>query len=187
MSPGLCSAINPDDDRKVREGFHFGPLLCGQKKEFAADCSAWRPREGALAEEMDVQVGDTFAAVTAVVDDEAVAGVGDAEFLCEGCSGEQEMAEGGLIGGGGFADARDEFFWNDEYVHRCLRGDVVDGDAEIIFVRELRGDLAVNDFLKKSFHGVTGEMRPSSDPRIPDYLQEETEGTESLKVGAGED
>ena len=97
-----------------------------------------------------MQVGDAFAAVATVVDHEPVAGLGDAEFFCERSGGEEEVAKGGLVGSRGFADARDELLRDDEYVHRCLRMDVVNGDTEIVLVRELGGNLAVDNFLEES-------------------------------------
>ena len=63
------------------------------------------------------------------------------------------LAEHGLVGGGGFADAGDELLRDDEHVHRGLGINVVDGDAEIVLMREQGRDFAVNDFLEKSFHG----------------------------------
>ena len=57
-----------------------------------------------------------------------------------------------MVGGGGFADARDEFLRDDEDVHWRLGRDVVDCDAEIVLVRELGGDLVIDDFLEESLH-----------------------------------
>lgn len=99
-----------------------------------------------------MQVRDAFPAISAVVDHEPVAGFGDAEFFRNGSGGEQKVAERGLVGGRGFADAGDKFLRDDEHMHRCLRVDIVDGDAEVVLVRELGGNLAVDDFLEESFH-----------------------------------
>ena len=99
-----------------------------------------------------MQVRHAFSAVAAVVDHKAVAGFGDAEFLGERCGGEQEVTERGLVGGAGFADAGDKFLRDDEHMHRRLWVDIVDGDAEVVLVRELGRNLAVDDLLKESFH-----------------------------------
>jgi len=121
-----------------------------------------------------------LAAVAAVVDHEAVAGLGDTKFFRERGGGEQEMAEGGLVAGRGFADAGNKFLRDHEHMHRCLRVDVVDGDAEVVFMRELGGDLAVNDFLEEGFHGekITGESAIGSATSVLEFAQEETEETE---------
>ena len=43
-------------------------------KRKVESCLSWGPGEGATAEEMEVKVGDSFAAIGAIIDDEAVAG-----------------------------------------------------------------------------------------------------------------
>ena len=47
------------------------------------DFLAGRPREWATTEQVDVQVGDGFSAIRAVVDDEAEARLGDALAACD--------------------------------------------------------------------------------------------------------
>ena len=106
----------------------------------------------ASAEEVDVEVGDGLAAVGAVVDCDAEAGFGDAEFPCDLRSGEEKVAEDGLVFGGGFADARDGLLRDDENMHRCLRGNVPERAAEIVLVEDVGGDFPFVDFLEKSFH-----------------------------------
>jgi hypothetical protein len=54
---------------------------------------AWRPIEVASAEEVDVEMGDCFAAVGAVVDDEAVAGGGDVFAAGDFGGDEKKVAE----------------------------------------------------------------------------------------------
>ena len=126
---------------------------------------ARRPGERALAEEMHVQVRNAFTAVAAVVDYEAVAGFSDAEFLGERSGSEQQVAEGGLVGGGGLADPGDEFLWDDQHVYRRLRIDVVNGDAEVVFVREFGGNLAIDDFLEESLHSKGRSPRNTQNTR----------------------
>ncbi len=115
--------------------------------------STRRPGELAFREEVDVQVGDGFAGVGAVVDHEAVA-AGELEFLRELAGDDEEVTELRFIGRRGFADARDGLFRDDEEVDGRLWLDVVDDDAAVVFVFDLRGDFAVDDFLEEGFrHG----------------------------------
>ena len=78
--------------------------------------SAGWPFERAAAQEVDVQVRDGFAAVAAVIDDEAEAAFGDALLGGDGRGSDQEAAEqvGVIFVGSG--DARDDFFRNDQNV-----------------------------------------------------------------------
>ena len=100
-----------------------------------------------------MEVGDGLAAVGAVVDRNAEAGFGDAELGGEFSCGQEEMAEDGLVIGGGFADAWDGFFRDDENMHRCLGGNVPERAAKFILVDDFRRDFPVVDFLEESFHG----------------------------------
>ena len=74
-------------------------------------------------------MGDRFAAMGTVVDHEAEAG-GEVEFFRDGLRGQQEVAEQGLILGGGFVDAHDELLGENEDVHRGRGLDVVNREAE---------------------------------------------------------
>ena len=58
-----------------------------------------------MGEEVDVEVGDAFAGVGAVVDHQTVT-AGEVEFFREHTGGHEEVAELGLIRRDGFADAR---------------------------------------------------------------------------------
>lgn len=111
-----------------------------------------------------------FATIGTLVHDEAEA-VGKVEFFRESAGGEEQVAEEGLVGESGFADARDKFFRNDQQVNRCLGMHVVKGNAEVILVLELGGDFAVDDALEDGF-GHKGRL-----------LTEDTEDTEELCAG----
>lgn len=127
--------------------------------------SAWRPGEGATAEDVDVEVGDGFAAVGAVVDHDAVTG-GEVELTGHRAGGEQEVAKERLVIGRGGADARDDLFRDDEEVRGRLRRDVVKDDAEVVFVLDLGGDFAGNDAFEEGGHGgggVAAEGRMSNE------------------------
>jgi len=99
---------------------------------------------------VDVQVRHGFAGVGAVVDDEAEA-CAEPEFLREQAGGDDQVAERGFIGSGGLLGARDEALGDDEQVYGGLRVDVVDDDAAVVLVLDLRGDFPVDDALKKGF------------------------------------
>ena len=86
------------------------------------------------AEEVDVEMGDGFAAVGAVVDGDAEAGFRDSEFGGELSGGEQKVAEKRLVFSAGFADPWDIFFRDDEDVLGCLWRGVTESAAEIVLV-----------------------------------------------------
>jgi hypothetical protein len=110
---------------------------------------AWGPGERAAAEEVDVEMWDCFAAVGAVVDDEAVTGGGYVFAAGDIGGGEEEMAEKALIIGLGGSDAGDGFFRDDKDVDRCLRGDVTEGKALVVFEDDVGGDFAGYDFFEE--------------------------------------
>jgi len=111
------------------------------------------PGELAAAEEVDVQVGDGFAAMGTVVDHDAVAR-GEFEIAGDLGGNEEEVTEEGLVLGQGFADAGDQLFGNDQHMHRGLGLHIVDRDAVLILVRDLGGDFSVDDFLEYRFHRI---------------------------------
>ena len=117
---------------------------CGEKRRD----SARRPSHLALGKQMHVQVWDGLGGVRAIVNDETET-PRETEFFCHRARGEEQMAEHGLVGRRGFADARDGLFRNDQEVNGRLRLDVVEDDAEFILVLDLRGDFAVDDFLEE--------------------------------------
>jgi len=117
---------------------------------------------GLAAEQVDVEVGDGFAAILAVVDDQAEAGfflIEQVELCGDVAGDEEEVAEevGVLVFGA--ADARDGFFWNDEDVDGSLWVDVVEGEGFVGFVDDGGGDFAGDDFLKDG-HGWVGRVLP---------------------------
>lgn len=94
-----------------------------------------------------MEVRDGFAGVRAVVHHEAEA-FGEVEFFCDDACDKEKVPEGGLVGGGGFGDARDQPFRDDEEMDGRLRINVVEHDAVLVLVFDLRGDFAVDDALK---------------------------------------
>jgi hypothetical protein len=110
-----------------------------------------------------VKVGDGFAGVGAVVDDETKT-AGELELFGDRAGGDQEVTEDGLLVGGGVADAGDDGLGDDQQVDRGLGGDVVDDDATVVLVFDLGGDFAVDDSLEKGLrHGYSfyRELRKS--------------------------
>ena len=107
------------------------------------------PLELATGEEVDVEMRNGFSAVGAVVDDQTKTVFGEAFLFGDLRGGQEEVSEDGLIGGLGFGYASDRLAGNDEVVDGCLRRDVLEADAEIVFVDDVRRDLAIADFFKK--------------------------------------
>ena len=94
--------------------------------------------EGAAAEDVAVEMGDGFPAVAAVVQHEPVAGIGEAELARDLGRLEEQMTEQGLVVRPGKTDAGDGFLGHDEDVDRRLRLDVVEDDALVVLVLDLR-------------------------------------------------
>ena len=97
-----------------------------------------------------MEVGDGFAAVGAVVEDKAEAVI-EVEVGGDFGGGEEEVADEGLVGGGGFGEAGDGFFGDDEDVKGGLGVDVAKGVADVVLVDGGAGDFAVNDALEEGF------------------------------------
>jgi len=102
---------------------------------------------------MNVQVGHRLAGVRAVVHHEPEA-VRELELARDIAGDEQEMSEHGLVFSGCFRDSRNHFFRDNQQVNGCLRLDIMQRDAVLVLVFDSRGDFAVDDFLKESFHGT---------------------------------
>jgi hypothetical protein len=112
--------------------------------------SAGGPSHLALGQEMDVEMGNRFASVGAVVDDDAEAGA-EIELASDETGDEKEMAENILVRGGGLAETGEEIFGNDEEVYGCLRLDVVEDDARSILVEDFGRNFPVDDTLEDGF------------------------------------
>ena len=98
-----------------------------------------------------MQMGHRFAAIGTVVDDEAVAGLVQAKGLGHGGGLEQQMSQQGMIGGLRLGDARHGFLGHDQNMGGRLRGDVAEGEDQIIFLNDRGRDFAGGDFLKQRF------------------------------------
>ncbi len=94
-------------------------------------------------------MGDAFASVGAIVDDDA-----EAFFKASGFSlfagGEEEVSEEFGVVFIRFSNTNDRFLRDDEQVSRGLGADIVKDDAAVIFENDLGWDLSGDDFFKES-------------------------------------
>ena len=103
---------------------------------------------------MNMEMGDRFAAVRSVINDQAKAGIVDA-FLSGNVLGNiKKMAEQRFIGDGGLTYPCDLLLGNDQDMDGCVRGDVVKSQAEIVFVDDPGGNFPGNDFREYCAHRV---------------------------------
>ena len=107
-----------------------------------------------------MEVGDAFAGVGAVVDDEAVAGFVEALLFGDVAGGEEELAEELTVAFAGGADAGDDALRDDEDVDGGLRVDVADGEDLFVVAHDVGGDLAGGDAFEE------GHVSSSSTPRL---------------------
>lgn len=111
--------------------------------------STRRPGHLPLREHVDVEVRHGLTGVRAGVDDEAET-VGELKFFRDKVGDINEMAEHGFVDGRRFRYAWNGFLRDDEQVDGRLGLEVVENDAVFVLVFDLRGDFAVDDFLKNS-------------------------------------
>lgn len=101
-----------------------------------------------------MQVGDGFAGIWPVIEDEAEAGGGEAELVGDLGGFEEEVAEELLVCGRGVGEARDGLFGDDQYVGRGLGLDVAKGQEEVVFINDGGRDFTGDDFFEEGFaHG----------------------------------
>lgn len=108
-----------------------------------------------------MKMRNRLARSAAVVENEAVARV-EFFFLGDGSGCEEKVAQEIAVFGPSRVHTRDGFEGNDENVRGRLRVDIADGDAEVVFVNDLRGDFAFDDFGKK---GVSHDTNSSDAKR----------------------
>jgi hypothetical protein len=112
------------------------------------------PGEQAAAEQMQVQVVDSLAAVFAGIHDNAVA---VAELFLAGNfrRSPQQMTEKRSFVFAGFGKRADVLARDYEDMHRRLRIDISESVTELVLKDRSRGDLLVNDLAKGAAHGQT--------------------------------
>jgi hypothetical protein len=99
-----------------------------------------------------VQMRHRLAAVRTVIDDQPKTGIEDAFLFRHGLRDQEKMAQQRFIGCRGGTDSRDFFFWNDQDMDGRLRMNIVKGNAEVIFVGNLRRNFAGDDFRENRAH-----------------------------------
>jgi hypothetical protein len=110
--------------------------------------STRRPLKRTTAEEMEMELGNGFAGIFAIVEDEPVSAIGNT-FASGDCGcGEEDVPQNGLILRRGETDTRDGFAWDNEDMDGCLRSDVAEGEAVIIFKDDVCGNFAGANFLE---------------------------------------
>lgn len=112
--------------------------------------------EGFAGEKVQVKVRDFLAAVGSGIGDEAEAGGGDVEFTRDFGGGDHQVAEQGGIGGGGLPHVGEVILGNDDDMDRGLGVDVVEGEAVVVLVDDLGGNLSPDDFAENGGVGVAG-------------------------------
>ena len=96
-------------------------------------------------EQVNVQVRHGLATVRVAIHDEAIT-LRQPQFLRQLHPHQHEMPQEGLIGWRCVVECANLFSWNDEHMRRGLWIDVVEREAKIVFVGDLRRDGLVEDF-----------------------------------------
>jgi len=96
-------------------------------------------------------VGDGFAAIRAVINDESIASFFELAQTGNPLGGDKEMSEEGMILGRDGAVAGVMFFWNDKNVDGCLGGEITEGEDVLILVENIGGEFAVDDAFEDGF------------------------------------
>ena len=102
---------------------------------------------------MHVQVRDGLATIGTVVDHDAET-LGKVKLTAQLGGHEQQMTQRRLVFRGGLAYAGNGLARHNEYMRRSLRRDIVESHAHGVLVDQLRGNLAVSDFLEKRLRGA---------------------------------
>ncbi len=98
-----------------------------------------------------MKMGNSFPAIGAIIDDEAVAGFVELALASDSLGSDQEMCEEGMSFGGYGTVAGVMFFWNDKNVDGGLGGEITEGEDMIILVENIGGEFAVDDAFENGF------------------------------------
>ena len=111
----------------------------------------------ATTEEMHVQMRHGFATIGTVIDHqtEAFAAILEPKLISNLACGEEQGTKRCLILSCGFANSWDRFARGDQNVRGCLRCNVAEGNAVLVFIDDVGGNLAVSDLLEQGLvtHG----------------------------------
>jgi hypothetical protein len=102
---------------------------------------------------MDMEMRYAFPAIRAIIDDQTETRVMQAFLLGHGLRNKDEMTQKRFVLGSGCRNARDFLFWNDQDVNRSLRVDIVESQAEIVFINDPGGNFPGDDFGENRAHG----------------------------------
>ena len=116
-----------------------------------------RPMECSAAEEVNVQVIDRLAAVSAAVDDGAIS-VRQTELLGHFLRRQQQVAEQGLIVRLSSSEVGNLLLGDHQHMRRSLRRDVVKRQTQLVFMDDLGWDFFVDDPLKDGRHRRLGSL-----------------------------
>jgi hypothetical protein len=97
-----------------------------------------------------VQMRDGFSAIASIIDDQPVAAFLESFLRGDFSRLEQQMAQHRMIVWSGFGDSRDGLLGDNQNVRGCLRADIAEGQHEVVFVNDLRGNLSRDDLFKES-------------------------------------
>jgi len=96
-----------------------------------------------------MQVRHRFAGVPAIVEYEAETIVRQAQFPGNFGGFQQQMTKLGLVFGLRFGNARDGFLRDQEDMRGRLRGDVVEGNDQVVLINNPGRDFTSDDFLEQ--------------------------------------
>lgn len=101
-----------------------------------------------------MEVGDGFAAVAAIVDDDPVTGI-EVLVRCHLSGDEEEVTEQLLVFGGCLLEAWERFDGDNEEVSGGLGIDIFNGEGAVVLIEDFGRDLAGVNFLEEGT-GVGG-------------------------------
>src|ERR1035437_2645751 len=115
---------------------------------------AWRPDEGAAAEQVDVEMIDSLSAVRAGVDHQAIAR-GQTLLAGDLGDGPQQVTEQLAIRRVGVVQRGNVFARRHQHMDGRLGVKVGEGVAQLVLVDRLRGNASINDLTKDATHDGT--------------------------------
>src|SRR5450830_788579 len=118
---------------------------------FVLGVSARRPVHLALTQHMHMYVIDGLPTFFNAVHHHTKAFLA-AQFQGQALGGEENMPGQGLVLFGQVIERAYGFFRNDQEMHRCLWGDIVEGQDLVILVNDLGGYFSVDDLGEQSIH-----------------------------------
>ena len=110
---------------------------------------AWRPLELSTSKKVEMEVGNGFATVGAVVDDDAEAIFGVALLAGNVANLKEEVPEKVLVILLGEGNTGERLFGNEEEMNGRLGRDVAEAEALVIFVNNVGGNFTGDDFFEE--------------------------------------